>query len=346
MGRLMRSLALSLPGLLDSNSSPCYRLLAGDKAVGDALQSRLISLHLHLYDGEQSDQLVLELDDGPHQLAQRLAVPKTGKKLTLWLGDTTAQTLMGDYHVDQIKGGADEASSLTITAVPKLLIRETTRTWAAMALGDIVETIAAEHSLKPKVSRRLAALRIEAENQIAESDIRFLTRLATRFDAVVKPAGGSLLFLEKGRAQTAGGAPLAPVLIKPDDIVDWSGYIASDRSAYGAVVASWHDRLRAAHRPVVAGTKGKAETFYLPHLYTGEADARMAAEAKLEALHRDTASLELKVLGKPAISAGGAIAVTGLHAEMNGEWRVKAATHTLDGSGYLTALHCYKGTRP
>ncbi|USI86870.1 hypothetical protein LZ086_00110 [Acinetobacter johnsonii] len=53
--------------------------------------------------------------------------------------------------------------------------------------------IAREHGLEPIVSKSVSALKLPHFDQSDESDLNFLLRIAKRYDAVCKPAGGKLL---------------------------------------------------------------------------------------------------------------------------------------------------------
>ena len=60
-----------------------------------------------------------------------------------------------------------------------------------MTFGALVATIAGEHGLKAAVSSDLAKNQVGHNDQVNESDIAFLTRIAYRYDATAKPVEGS-----------------------------------------------------------------------------------------------------------------------------------------------------------
>lgn len=64
-------------------------------------------------------------------------------------------------------------------------------------LGDVVGEIAKRQGLTAKVSPDLANLPYTYLGQTEESDLHFLTRLATKHDATAKPTNGVLVFAKK-----------------------------------------------------------------------------------------------------------------------------------------------------
>jgi uncharacterized protein len=331
-----------IPAAIYKLSPPGYSLEVDGLPAGEAIRSRLISIGVNLYNGAQSDQLSLTFDDSPRTWADTLAVPKTGKKLKISLGYDLHKVLLGIFHVDQVTlNGSASGRTLSVTAVPKLLLDEHSRTLADTTIGDIVKDIASKNSLKAQVSSKLSSTKINIENQNRETDLSFLTKLATKYDAMFKPAGECLLFLEKGKAVTASGKTLSTISLGPSDIIQWNTQL-SDRSAYEGVIATWMDTENALQVQVIAGKKTGKQDFYLKHLYSNAEEAQAAAKAKLKALQRDTTTLSLTVIGTPEIIANGKIKIKKLHSEIDGEWLVRSVTHTLDSSGYQCSLQCYR----
>lgn len=323
-------------------SPPGYSLSIGGLPAGHELRSRLLSISVVLNDGEQSDQLSLSIDDSPTLTFGRIKLPETGKEIKVSLGYDLHKADMGLFNVDQVStSGSSGSGSINITAVPKLLLDEKTVTWAGKTVGDIISSIASDNDLKAQVATRFKTLKTDVENQINETDLSFITRLAKRYNALAKPAGGGLLFLEKGAAATALGLPLLPVLLTASDIISWNCQL-SDRTEYGSVVAVWHDRVAAQQQQVVAGTKGKAPVRRIPHLFASEAEAKEAAQAALDEKGREESTLQLTVVGDPGIVAGGKIILAKVRDKVDGAWIIRSVTHSLDGSGYQCSISAYK----
>jgi len=327
---------------------PGYEIKVGDLPATEVFKSRILSVSVHLYDGSQSDQLMLTFDDSPRTWSKKLAIPENGKKLEVRLGYDLfgAKALLGIYYVDQVTlSGSASGRTLSVTAVPKLLLNETTRTWSDTTLGNIIREIAGKNALKDVVSESLSTVAIVLENQTRETDLSFVTRLAEKYGAMAKPAANRLLFLKKGEARNAAGKLLNAVSINTDDVIQWSCQL-SERTEYHSVVAIWYDRVMAKQVQQKATTTNplskSQDVFYLPSAYLDQAEARAAAQAKLDELNRDTYTLSLSVVGNPNLEAGRAINVKQLHSSVDGEWIIRSVSHTLDSGGYQCSLECYK----
>lgn len=323
-------------------SPPGYSLSIGGTPAGHQLRSRLLSISVVLNDGRQSDQLSLSIDDSPTLTAGRIKLPETGKEIKVSLGYDLHKADMGVFHVDQVStSGSSGGGTINITAVPKLMLDEKTVTWADKTVGDIISSIASDNGLKAQVATRFKTLKIDVENQTNETDISFITRLAKKYNALAKPAGGALLFLEMGKAATARGVPLLPVPLAANDIVSWNCRL-SDRTEYGSVVAVWHDRVTAQQQQVVAGAEGEAPVYRIAHLFASETEAKEAAQTTLDEKGRDESTLQLTVVGDPGIVAGGKIILAKVRDKVDGAWIIRSVTHTLDGSGYQCSISAYK----
>ena len=77
----------------------------------------------------------------------------------------------------------------------------------------------------------------------------------------------------------------------------------AERGKYKAVIAHWHDTQAAQKIPVTAG-EGKP-TFTIRHDYVDVEEARRAAEAKLKALNRGSATLSITLVGDTRLQAEG-----------------------------------------
>lgn len=333
-----------LPAAIYQLTAPGYKVTVDGGSPSKAFVACLVSVSITLNDGKQSDQLTLTFSESAKFPFGNLKIPKSGAEIKVWIGYEVYKILMGVFHVDQVSlSGSASGPSVSISAVPKLLLDEQSRTWAEKTkLEKVIQDIAKENKLTPKVSKKFKPVMLpNNENQSRESDMSFLTRLGEKYGAMVKPAGDCLLFLEKGEATTASGVPLSTPNLGPTDIVQWSTQL-SDREAYEGVVSVWQDRDKAQQIQVVAGKKTGKKTFYLKHLYSNEKEAKTAAESKLKELKRGTTKLSLTVAGRPDIIANGKVKLKKLHKEIDGEWLVESATHKLDSSGYQCTAQCYQ----
>ena len=106
----------------------------------------------------------------------------------------------GTFEVDEVEhqGAPDRISIRARAAEMRREMRtRKEKSWHDTNIGAIVETIARQNNLTPRVDPGLAAIKVEHIDQTGESDLHFLTRLAKKHDAVATVKKGHL---EIGRA--------------------------------------------------------------------------------------------------------------------------------------------------
>lgn len=205
---------------------PAFSLSAEGKDITKALQASLLQLTLTDNGGAtgKADELKITL------LSETLKLPTKGARLRLALGFNNQLTDKGWFVVSGVgSSGPPRRIDIAATAAPMNAQKHTgnvtsqkTRHWDNITLGDLVKTVATDNGLIPRVAEKLAPVRIEHLDQVAESDANLMTRVARTYDAVSKPSGGYWLFLPQGAAQTASGKTLPAVTITPGDVSSWS----------------------------------------------------------------------------------------------------------------------------
>lgn len=325
-------------------SAPAFKLKVDKVFASESLNDRLISLSVILNNGEQSDQLSLVFDDRPGLFGGGIEVPKQDVPISVFLGYELNLVEMGEFVVNRVgMNGSSGGRTLSIAATPSLLNRDVTCTWANKTLGDIVDSIATAHNLKAKVSPQLKQEKLQVVNQVNESDSAFLTRLATRYNAVCKAMSGNLLFMLKGEGTSATGKPMARVNILAQDIIQWDKSI-SQQQDYKKICATWYDYINAQEQEVYfpEGTpKPDENVLRLPHGFNNKSEAKFAAQAKSEEVNREDECLSLTVIGNPDITAEGKIAINNIRGGVDGEYIVKSVTHTFSSGGYTSHIQAY-----
>ena len=321
---------------------PAYRIVANEKDITSMITDRLIELSVIDEAGVKSDRLTLVLDDRD----AKLALPAKEAELRVAIGYEGAPLVeMGVYTVDEIEvtGGPAE---LTIRACATnfngTISAQKERSWHKTTLGEIAKKIAAEHNLEPVITKVAGAIKVAHVDQ-NESDIQFLTRLATQNNCAVKTPEKKLVLAERGRSKAASGQPLPMVSIVPSMGASWS-MTTTGRGSYAAVKAYYHDKSKAKRTAVTAGaTDKKARTLSMTQTYANEAEAKEAAQAKLNALEKGESTLSIKELpGNPNIFAEQQIQASGFRSGVDGEWVVTKVEHKMtgDGGGFTTNVDC------
>lgn len=190
---------------------PAFKVVAEGNDITAQIADRLLQLRVTDNAGQQSDSLEIGLDDR----GAMVPLPASGSWLRVWVGYSeggTEPAYMGAFAVDECEL-SNGPRSMTIKATasntaPGLVREQRTQSWHDTTLGKIVEEIAQRNNLQPVIKGPLASTPIKHEDQTNESDQSFLTRLAEKYKAVIKPADGTLTMVPRG-AGTASPAPAA-----------------------------------------------------------------------------------------------------------------------------------------
>lgn len=310
-----------------------------------ALMDRLKSLRVVDVEGIESDTLELDIDDRDG----RIELPATGEHLRLYLGYAGRNiATMGDFVVDEI-GVSGPPRALTISAKGadmaggiKAPRNDVTH---GATVDDLVRKIGARNGLTTSVHPSVAAIRVPHLDQVGESDMALLTRVADQNDLTLKidarsitlrPHAGKLL-AEEGRGGLAASIQVARIRGNASTRYEWRG---TSRTKYGAVRASYYDRDRAIRVPVTVGSTDSGPTLELRHDARDAEEAARLAAARSDQLARGTGKLTLTLPGRPDLRSGMGLSVVGLRPGIDGAWVVERAEHTLDRRGYVTRLEC------
>ena len=319
--------------------TPDYRLYAGDADVTQTIRRHLVDLRLTTTSDAASDTLEVTVSD----VLARLARPEAERELRLSLGYAGRGLVpMGVFFHSEtditlsprrmtIRASAADYRRRSALKAPR------TRAWNDVTLGSLVESIAREHGLASAVDAALAGIRLPHLDQTAESDLGLLRRVAQHYDATLKAAGGRLVMLPRGAGRSARGSALPVYVAEARGGSVLSGRISwRGRPRYASVVASYWDATAA---EMVHVRDGAGEpTFVIREPRPDRAQAAADASARLARLSRQTATLDLTVVGDPTLAAEGRITTRGWGDGGDGRWIITRAEHTLGASGYRTSL--------
>ena len=315
--------------------TPDFFITADSADITAAIRARMLSLSVADAAGTESDTVEIALDDREGIVA----LPRTGALLEIRLGyRETGVLAMGRFTVDELSlTGPPQALTIRARAADlrQGLKKPRTRPWENLSLGDIVSSIAGEHGYKAKVAESLAGEVIAHIDQVDESDLNFLTRLAKDRGAIAKPAGGLLIFVPPGEAKSASGKALPTVAMTATQLSRWDVTLA-ERGKYPAVAAKWFDPTTAAEQTVTAGDGEPVYT--IGRRYPNQAAAESAARARLESFSRGLATLRLTCPGDPLIVAESRLTLSGVRTGIDGAWSVTRVVHRLDRGGYVCEI--------
>lgn len=238
-----------------------------------------------------------------------------------------------------------------------------TRTWTDMSRSDVVKVIAAEHGFEGEfVHVQDTEEKRDAINQSAETDARFLRRLAAReeFEFWVDhtgfhwherrqdtapthvltyysdPGRGDVLSVNVesdlmrrvGRVTVKGRDPKAKTTIEASSTSD-----DVKRATLGDVIEvvdpetgeTWLETRNATKsvHPTSAGTSKQAER---------------ESAARFRRAERATLKLSVQVVGDPTLAAKHIVELRGVSSFLSGKYYVTNIKHTIGGSGYVCDL--------
>lgn len=315
---------------------PAWRVIADGKDLTEALAGQLLSLTVRDEAGLTSDECVIDLADE----GGRIVPPAKGTELDIAMGADGVLTGMGLFLVDEVSlSGPPDIMSIRAHAADFMsaLKEKRTRDWHETTLGALIKAIADEHGLSTAIQPAFESIAVAHLDQVEESDLALITRLAGDHGAIAKPIERTLVFAAAGEAKTASGLSLPQVTIPRTDVQTYS-LSNAERGQYAGVTARWRDAAAAETRTVRAGDEGTAMA--LSRLYPDEAAARAAAEGKLKEIQRGEAELSLRLAGRIELQAESPVSVTGLREETGGLWSVISAEHVIDRAGFTSRIRC------
>lgn len=319
-------------------STPAFKILADGTDLTAQIADRLVSLRISDQAGQQSDSLEIVLDDR----GKRLPAPRQGAWLKVWLGYSSGgpkPAYMGSFGVDEVEfTGGNRSMTIRATAAataPELVKEGRSQSWRSTTLGAVVQEVAKRNGMTAVVKGAQASIAIAHEDQTNESDQAFLTRLAEKFKATIKPADGKLVLLPRGSGEGGG-----TFTVKEPDVEPGWWATLKNRGAYSEVSVRYLDRTTNKEKVVKAGQKGKQPSFEERGTFKTQAEAQKAAESRLQSLQAGEVSISLTTVGRPEINAEGLITLQGFRPEVDGTWNAKIIEHRLDGTGYRTAIEC------
>lgn len=311
-----------------------WRLTIDDRDISETVRPILVSItHSDRQRGE-ADELEIRLKDTDGAIA----MPRRGVICRFWVGwQGEGLVDKGAYVVDETghEGPPDviviRARSVDLTRDAR---RRRSRSWHQTTLGAVVRDLAAAQGLQARISPALAAVAVPHLDQVGESDVHLLTRLATRHDATATVKGRALLFLRIGDAKTAGGVALQEARIVRSDADTHSATFA-DRDRYSGVHAEWHDKASGTRKTVQAGSPQNSKA--LRRVYHSETEAQQHADAELRRHKRAEAKMSLRLArGNPTLAAEQTVRLSGWRPEIDSvRWLISSVSTTLTAGGGL-----------
>lgn len=324
--------------------APAARVLVDGEDITGAIMPRLMSLSVNDGAGITSDSVDLALTD-TDKLAP-LRIPRAGAEIEVFLGYGAELKSMGLFLAEaadvggppgnmNIRGTASPHAETTSGATP--LTQQKTRSFDdGTTFGELIAKVASDHGLAAAVSSRVASIVLPHVDQIDESDIALLTRLARDRDVLVKVAGGKVVAVIRGSGETPGGDPMPTITLSPGAVTSWR-LRRSLREPAGQVVAVYRDTDAAEDKEATAG-EGEP-VVRLKERFPNEATAQEAANTEHRRSTRAGDSLSIAMPGDPDLIAEARLVLVGFHPDADGEFSITSVQHRFQpGAGYSCSL--------
>lgn len=322
-----------------------YEIKANGKDITKLLQEHSAKITITDAAGYESDKLSIQLND------PGIAMPATGAELTVRLGEKDHLCFMGKYIVDEVAlSFPPDSMAISANSAPfenstsgfSPLQSQKSRSFSAGTINALVCTIASGHGLEPAVAPSLAQMLLPHIDQIDESDMHLLTRIAKEHDAISKANGGKLLFVERGKGRNTRGEKMPVMTITKQQVTSGSAKL-SLRGVFKKVIATYRDIATAKDVEVTAEdmevtAKNKEPVFRIKGVYANKQAALMAAEKRLNFYKRGKWTLSLSLPLSPDLVAESKVILKQFRTGIDGEWIITKATHTMSNSGAVTSV--------
>ena len=333
---------------------PAAKVVVNGTDVTGLFLDRLVSLTITDEAGIQADTVEIILSD--HLAMSRLQIPPTGGEIAVSLGYGFAAAMVGLYIAEdvEVSGPPDQlrikgysASYGSTGGGKSTLTDQKTRSWPdGTTVKALVGKIAGEVGFEAAVSAAAGAVSLSHLDQINESDMALLTRIARDNGLLFKPGGGKLVMCKEGESSSAGGQPLPTVALGRSSLTRWRMQLQR-REAAAKIVATYRDLGAAETKDVEVsvpgsdrGPAGVTQKRRLRKTYPNEAAAKRAAQAEADRAARAGAALSLTMPGRADLMAEGRVQLAGVRPGVDGLWLIKRVTHRIDAGGWQSSVEC------
>lgn len=305
-----------------------FKLEANGVDVTKQLNTQTSEISFTDEDGTVSDEISLRVE-GLHKR------PKIADELKLWLG-TKEKGLFycGLFQVSRtpVTYGEENFLNITATAVDfsKNLKVKKSQSYENCSIKEICEIIAARHNLSVKSDfEDIYVLYVE---QSTESDLHFLKRIASEYNALFSIKNNTLVFHKKIKnGKKSEDLPRFNLKISDNNNIRIE---PTNKTSYNSCKAVWRDTKDNMQKSV---TIGDGEPVYLlKDAFESEADAKSKAEAALQKANAGTKEGTIKCDGFE-VYAGGILSLSGT-LEDDDEYHIKRVDHIVNSSGWKITI--------
>lgn len=327
---------------------PDFKVIANEQDITDLLRDRLLSLRITDKPGLESDDCEIEIDDRDGSVA----FPEKGATLEIILGyeGDVGLTFVGRFKVDEIEISGPPQRML-IRGKPADLVssmkEQKRRSWENKTLDKIVGDIARDNQLQPFC--KLTPL-VERADQINESDMHFITRMARHYGATATVKDGKLIVVTRGDGKSGSGKDLPVIKLHRDDIASYS-LSFPDRTLYSEVRANYHNRETGQLQTIILPNQSAPGSAHAPkhtdrHVHPTALEAIAAAESRKNALNRATMNGRIELMrGRADVGAEKMVELTGIKDEADGTYLIESVEQNFSRNAWITTIRINAGNK-
>lgn len=310
--------------------------------VSGTWRKKLTSLTINLTDGGQSDTLEAEFDDTGGQIQ----LPAPGAKISAsirWSTGGGAVTFEGETDDPESSGSRGGGMVLSLSAksasAKGKVKQKVTKHKDNVTFENAARDFAKASGLTLKIDSTLASIRRDYWSIDNLAFPAWAAEVAQEIGATFKIMGTNAVFVPRNSGNSVSGQALAVVTAqRPGNIISWTLTPVHNRAKYKDSKARWYDRKAASWKTEVVqigqsdGDASLTET-------TTQADAGTAkakAGSNTEEVKRDKGGGKITLDGEAAAQPQALVMVAGIRPGIDGQYRIKSASHTATRSGGWT----------
>ena len=323
---------------------PVHRIVADGQDISRLINDRLLLARTIDKPGVDSDDFELRFDDRDGALS----LPARGAKLAVYLGwESDKLTFLGSYTVDEIEvSGPPDTVVIRSKSSDTRSSAKTTRddSWEGVPLSKIVADIAARNGWVPECPVETLVERID---QLGESDLNFINRLAKLYDCTAKVADGKLLVLPRESGQSATGKKLPTIMLRRSDVSRWQFRLGDDNVKDAVKTSYQNDKgvLATVEVGNDSSPDGLPPVHTDRHVHANKTAAEAAAKARLAGFNRSTAGVRFEMPGRTDLFAESEIAAQGFKDGLDGNYLVESVEQVWTQAGWSTTVECNGGKK-
>ncbi|MDY3571965.1 contractile injection system protein, VgrG/Pvc8 family [Enterobacter hormaechei] len=333
---------------------PNFSISVEGDDITEIVRKNLISLTLkdHGAGSKKSDEFTFSV------VSDVMKLPPKGVKISVAIGFGGELVNKGTFVVDARSSGQSSGGpriiEITARAFSKTnerghstLQSQKTRSFSDITLGDLMLTVASEHGLTARVDSRLVNVSVAHVDQLGESDMNLMTRIAGQFGAVSKITHDYWVLSPRDSDTTVSGKPLPVRTITPDMCEQWRYHdnsdhpsVSSDTKGSGTIIIPYTDMADGGKVKSLKVGSGEP-VFTYPSNQPSLKDAQYVAGGTTKHVAKKLRGMSMTLPATPELmgmTAEGKITTEGFGSVEDRTWKVGRIEFQLQPKGLTISL--------